>query len=118
MGPIKIGPSALNIYDPREIQSIKLGALLFKNSPRQLINCLFNNQVQLVDIYNSLMPWIRVIPSDGPEREHSLLEEEQAEQPPEVGIREFLELFGAGCFCQDTYLLFNIFDNWHFTFDI
>ena len=32
------------------------------------------NKVQLVDIYDSLMPWIPVILIDGPEREHSPLD--------------------------------------------
>ena len=69
------GPSALNICYPREIWSNKLGGLLYKHSPRQHVHWLFVlNQVQLVHIYNSWMSWIRIIPSDGPGREHSLLD--------------------------------------------
>ena len=58
------------------------------------------NQLQLVDIYNSWMSSIGVIPSDGPEREHSLLNFRRGTTrgslaTTKVGIRDFLELFGT-----------------------
>ena len=47
------------------------------------------------------MSWIHVIPADGPEQEHSLLDfQRRRTRGPlattlKVGIREFLELFGT-----------------------
>ena len=46
------------------------------------------------------MSWIRIIPSDGPEREHSPLDFRRGTTrgslaTTKVGIRDFLELFGT-----------------------